>query len=59
VRFVEMVRTLGREGVTHVLEIGPGRVLCGLVRRIDREIVCANLSLAAELAEAAAFAAAA
>ena len=57
VRFVDMVHTLGREGVTRLLEIGPGRVLTGLARRIDRKLSCQNLSLAAEVAEASAFAA--
>ncbi len=44
VRFVEMVQALGERGVTRVLEVGPGRVLTGLVRRIDREIERANFS---------------
>ena len=57
VRFVEMVRTLAREGVDRVLEIGPGRVLTGLVRRIDRKLECRSLSLSGEVAEAATFAA--
>ena len=57
VRFVEMVQTLAREGVTRVLEIGPGRVLSGLVRRIDRKLECQGLSLSAEVPLAASFAA--
>ncbi|HEY3170324.1 MAG TPA: ACP S-malonyltransferase [Thermoanaerobaculia bacterium] len=36
VRWVESVRRLAAEGVDHVLEIGPGNVLAGLVRRIER-----------------------
>ena len=58
VRFVEMVEHLAGQGVTRVLEIGPGRVLTGLVRRIDRGIERANCSGQDEVAEAAAFAAA-
>lgn len=38
VRWVESVQLLAREGVTRGLEIGPGSVLAGLVRRIDRSI---------------------
>jgi len=35
VRWVDVVRYLGRAGVTHVAECGPGKVLAGLTRRID------------------------
>ena len=38
VRWVESVRRLAAEGVDQALEIGPGNVLAGLVRRIDRGI---------------------
>jgi len=38
VRWVETVRLLAREGVDHGLEVGPGNVLAGLVRRIERGI---------------------
>jgi [acyl-carrier-protein] S-malonyltransferase len=38
VRWVESVQLLAREGVDRALEIGPGRVLAGLVRRIERGI---------------------
>jgi [acyl-carrier-protein] S-malonyltransferase len=38
VRWVESVRVLAAEGVDRGLEIGPGNVLAGLVRRIDRGI---------------------
>ena len=57
VRFTEMIRAMARLGVTRVLEIGPGRVLAGLVRRIDPALARANLSVADELPEAARFAA--
>jgi [acyl-carrier-protein] S-malonyltransferase len=56
VRFTEMIREMARLGVTRVLEIGPGRVLSGLVRRIDPGLERANLSVADELPEAARFA---
>ncbi len=38
VRWVESVRILAREGVDRALEIGPGKVLAGLVRRIEKGI---------------------
>jgi len=38
VRWVDSVRRLAREGVDAALEIGPGNVLAGLVKRIDRTI---------------------
>ena len=59
VRFVALVRYLSGAGVTRVLEIGPGRVLTGLVRRIEPELERANLAGIEDLAAAAAFAAAA
>ncbi|MCY0877981.1 MAG: ACP S-malonyltransferase [Firmicutes bacterium] len=36
VRFEESVRRLQREGVTHFLELGPGKSLTSLVKKIDR-----------------------
>jgi len=57
VRFTESVRRMAALGATRVLEVGPGRVLTGLVARIERGLARANLSSAGELAEAAAFAA--
>jgi [acyl-carrier-protein] S-malonyltransferase len=38
VRWVETITRMGKMGVTHVLEAGPGRVLTGLGKRIDKEI---------------------
>jgi [acyl-carrier-protein] S-malonyltransferase len=38
VRWEETVRNMAETGVTHILEIGPGKVLAGLVRRIAKEI---------------------
>ena len=35
VRWVEVVRRIAGEGISHVAECGPGKVLAGLTRRID------------------------
>jgi [acyl-carrier-protein] S-malonyltransferase len=38
VRWVELVQTLSGQGITHIIEFGPGKVLTGLVQRIDKSI---------------------
>ncbi len=55
VRFAESVATLAAQGVRRVLEVGPGRVLTGLVARIDRSIARASLDAADQLEDAAVF----
>ncbi|MDE2565028.1 MAG: ACP S-malonyltransferase [Burkholderiales bacterium] len=39
VRWVEVTRALRSRGLAHIVECGPGRVLAGLVKRIDPDIV--------------------
>lgn len=39
VRWVETVQAMKAQGVTHVVECGPGKVLNGLTKRIDRDMV--------------------
>ncbi len=55
VRFEEMIERLAARGVDAVLEVGPGRVLCGLVARIAPDLERANLGSAADLDAAALF----
>ena len=43
VRWVESVKRMKQEGVETVIEIGPGRVLTGLVKRIDSGIKTLNI----------------
>jgi [acyl-carrier-protein] S-malonyltransferase len=38
VRWVETIREFAGRGVTHVVECGPGRVLTGMSKRIDRNL---------------------
>ena len=38
VRWVETIQAMKRENVMHIVEAGPGKVLTGLMRRIDREL---------------------
>ena len=51
VRWVECVQALKARGVSHVIECGPGKVLAGLTKRIDPELVGAALFDPATLAE--------
>lgn len=51
VRWVECVQAMKARGITHLVECGPGKVLAGLTRRIDAELVGAALYDPATLAE--------
>ena len=51
VRWVECVQALKGRGVTHIIECGPGKVLAGLIKRIDPDLVGAVLFDTATLAE--------
>lgn len=43
VRWVETIQSMAAEGVDTLVECGPGKVLCGLTKRINREINCITL----------------
>ncbi len=51
VRWVEVVQALRARGVTHIIECGPGKVLAGMVKRIDADAASAALFDPASLAE--------
>ena len=51
VRWVETIQALKARGHTHVVECGPGKVLSGMVKRIDADIVSATVFDPASLAE--------
>jgi [acyl-carrier-protein] S-malonyltransferase len=52
VRWVETVKRMAEVGVTHVLECGPGKVLAGLVKRIDGSVQGVALADRASLEQA-------
>jgi [acyl-carrier-protein] S-malonyltransferase len=52
VRWLESVQLLIKEGVETFMEVGPGKVLCGLVRQIERGANCLNVGDAESLAAA-------
>ena len=54
VRWLESMELLIREGVDTFVEVGPGKVLTGLMRQISREVKCFNVEDAASLKSAAA-----
>jgi [acyl-carrier-protein] S-malonyltransferase len=54
VRWSESIKGLLDEGVTRFVEVGPGKVLSGLVRQIDRQCQILNVDDAASLEATAA-----
>ena len=54
VRWLESMELLIKEGVDTFVEVGPGKVLTGLMRQISREVKCFNIEDAAGLKSAAA-----
>jgi [acyl-carrier-protein] S-malonyltransferase len=55
VRWEETVKGMARAGVTHALEIGPGKVLAGLVKRIARDLKVLSVGDAPSLDQVPAF----
>jgi [acyl-carrier-protein] S-malonyltransferase len=55
VRWDDTIRLMAAEGVTHALEIGPGKVLAGLAKRIAKEIRVLSVGDAASIAQVSAF----
>jgi [acyl-carrier-protein] S-malonyltransferase len=51
VRWVECVQAIKARGLAHVVECGPGKVLAGMVKRIDSELTGTPLFDPASLAE--------
>lgn len=49
VRWEQSMRLLIAQGVERFVEVGPGKVLCGLIRQIDRAKPCSNVGDEASL----------
>lgn len=43
VKWVDTIKNLKAAGVTEIYEIGPGKVLAGLIKKIDKEIIVKNI----------------
>ena len=54
VRWVESVREMVRQGATQFYEVGSGRVLTGLLKRIDRNVSCTPVGTVETLSKMAA-----
>ncbi|MDY6321944.1 MAG: ACP S-malonyltransferase [Succinivibrio sp.] len=54
VRWVETVKAIGAAGAEVLVELGPNRVLSGMLRRIDRSLTAANVYDQASLEKAVA-----
>jgi [acyl-carrier-protein] S-malonyltransferase len=54
VRWAETIRAMRARGIRHIVECGPGRVLAGMVKRIDPDAVSAAVSDPQSLAATAA-----
>lgn len=55
VRWEATVRLMAEQGVTHVLEIGPGKVLAGLIKRIAKDLKVLSLGDVSALDQVAGF----
>lgn len=51
VQWVKTVQRLIQEGVTHFVEVGPGKVLCGLVGQVQKGSACSNVEDSASLSK--------
>jgi [acyl-carrier-protein] S-malonyltransferase len=55
VEWVKSIERIAAEGVTHALEIGPGKVLAGLCKRIAKQVAVLNVSDAESLERVGSF----
>ncbi|MCL4874305.1 ACP S-malonyltransferase [bacterium] len=52
VRWVDIVRQMKADGVDTIVEVGPGKVLTGLVKRIEKDINALNVSESGDIEKA-------
>jgi [acyl-carrier-protein] S-malonyltransferase len=52
VRWSETISKLSADGITTVVEAGPGKVLQGLIKRIDKSITCVSVNTTDSLTKA-------
>lgn len=52
VRWSETITQLGEQGITQIVEVGPGKVLQGLVKRINKAISCVSFNTEDSLVKA-------
>ena len=45
VMWTQTMQNMFNDGLNEVVEVGPGRVLQGLFKKIDRKIVCSSADL--------------
>ena len=44
VRWVEVIQAMKAQGITHVVECGPGKALTGMIKRIDPDLVVLSVT---------------
>lgn len=52
VRWTETIEAISAKGIKQVVEIGPGKVLQGLIKRIDKSVSCQSINDSATLTKA-------
>ena len=52
VRWVDIIKRMKADGVTRIMETGPGKALTGLIKRIEPDILTVNLGEAADVDKA-------
>lgn len=52
VRWTETIEAISAKGIKQVVEVGPGKVLQGLIKRIDKSVSCQSINDSATLTKA-------